>query len=72
MPSFLYKGYLIVGFAIHDETTRFWLPIADVSWRTDVDRGLHTISSPPTHFYNWPDAETHMSNLAKAWIDDHA
>jgi hypothetical protein len=72
MASFPYKGYLIIVFAVHDETTRSWLPIANVSWRTDGDPGSHTITSPPTYFNNWPDAETHMSDLAKAWIDDHA
>jgi hypothetical protein len=73
MASFLHKGYLVVVFAIHDdETIGSWIPTADISWGTDRDRGSHTIASPPTHFNNWPDAETHMLELAKAWIDDRA
>jgi hypothetical protein len=39
---------------------------------TDGDRGSHKITSPPTDFYNWSDAETHMLELAKAWIDGRA
>jgi hypothetical protein len=72
MARLLYKDRLIVIFAVYDETTRSWIPIADISWGTDGDRGSHTITSPPTKFNNWPDAETHMLDLAKAWIDDRA
>jgi hypothetical protein len=70
MASFLYKDRLIDVFAVYDETIRSWIPMADISWGTDGDRGLHTITSPPTRFNNWPDAETHMTALAKGWIDD--
>jgi hypothetical protein len=72
MASLLYKGCLIVVFAIYDEFTKYWIPIADISWGTDGDRGSRKITSPPTDFNNWSDAETHMLELAKAWIDDRA
>jgi len=72
MASLFYKECLIVVFAIYDEFTKSWIPTADITWGTDGDRGSHTITSPPTHLNNWPDAKTHMSDLAKAWVDDRA
>lgn len=72
MANLLYKDCLIVVFAIHDEIAKSWIPVADISWGTDSDRGSHTITSPSDHFNNWPHAETHTLDLAKAWIDDRA
>ena len=72
MASLLYKDCLILVFAIHDELTNSWIPVADINWGSDDARGSHRIASPTTHFKNWPDAEAHMLELAKAWIDDRA
>ena len=72
MASLLYKDCLIVVSAIYDEFTKCWSPVADISGGTDGDRGSHKITSPPTDFFNWSDAETYMLELAQAWIDDRA
>jgi hypothetical protein len=41
MARLLYKHCLIVVLAIYDEFTKYWIPVADISWGTDGDRGSH-------------------------------
>jgi hypothetical protein len=64
------KNPLIVVSARFDENTRSWLPIADISWEADGQRGSHTIIGPLYNFESWRETEKHMIGLAKAWIDD--
>jgi hypothetical protein len=64
------KNPLIVVSARFDENTRSWLPIADISWEADGQRGSHTIIGPLYNFESWRETENHMIGLAKAWIDD--
>ena len=70
VPNLFYKDRLIVVSARFDEITRFWLPIADISWGADEQRGSHAIDSPLYNFDSWREAERHMIDIAKAWIDD--
>jgi hypothetical protein len=72
MANLVYKDCLIRIFAIHDEISKNWIPVADITWETDADRRSHTLTSLPAPFKNWPDAEKYMLELAKAWIDGGA
>ena len=71
MTNLLYKDRSIVNFARFDEATTFWIPMVDVSWGTDGLRESHTITGPLVQFENWQAAETFMTEMAKAWIDDN-
>ena len=71
MANLLYKDRSIVNFARFDEATAFWIPMVDVSWRTDGLRESHTVTGPLVQFANWQDAEKFMTEMAKAWIDDN-
>ena len=71
MANLLYKDRSIVNFARFDEDSTFWIPMVDVSWGTDGRRESHTITGPLLQFANWQDAERLMTEMAKAWIDDH-
>jgi hypothetical protein len=46
MVNLVYKDRFIVNFARFDEGTTFWIPMADVSWKTDGLRESHTITGP--------------------------
>lgn len=70
MDNSFYKNRLIVVSARFDENTRLWVPIADISWEADGQRGSHTTIGPLQNFENWREAENHMIDLAKAWIDE--
>lgn len=70
MPNLFYKNRLIVVSARFDEITRFWVPVVDISSVADGPRGSHTLDSPLYHFDSWREAEEHMIDLAKAWIDN--
>ena len=71
MANLLYKDRFIVNFARFDETTAFWIPMVDVSWRIDGLRESHTITGPLVKFENWQAAERFMTEMAKAWIDNN-
>jgi hypothetical protein len=71
MADVLYKDRLIGAFARFDEITASWIPMVDVSWETDGQRESHTINGPLDPFENWRDAERFMTQMAKAWIDQH-
>lgn len=71
MADLLYKDRSIVNFARFDENTTFWIPMVNVSWKSDSLRESHTITGPPVQFENWQVAESYMTEMAKAWIDDN-
>ena len=71
MANSLYQDRLVVVFARFDESTSFWIPMVDVSWGPDGQRESHRITGPLYEFANWQDAERLMTEMAKAWIDDH-
>jgi hypothetical protein len=71
MANILYKDRLIVPFARFDDDTKFWIPMADISWGSNRQRASHTVTGPVDPFENWPAAERCMTEMAKAWIDDH-
>ena len=70
MANLFSKNPLIVVSARFDENTRSWVPIADISWEADGQRGSHTIIGPLYNFESWRETEKHMIDLAKAWIED--
>ena len=70
MANLFSKNPLIVVSARFDENTRSWVPIADISWEADGQRGSHTIIGSLYNFESWRETEKHMIGLAKAWIDD--
>ena len=71
MANILYKDRLITAFARFDDDTKFWIPMADISWGSNRQRASHTVTGPLDPFENWPAAERFMTEMAKTWIDDH-
>jgi hypothetical protein len=71
MTNLLYKDRRIITFARFDEDTKFWIPMADISWGSNRPRASHTITGPLDAFENWQAAERFMTAMAKTWIDDH-
>jgi hypothetical protein len=69
MPHLSYKNRLIIASAQVDDITGFWIPVVEISWVTDGQRRSHTIESPSLNFARWQEAEEHLFDLAKAWID---
>ena len=70
MAKLFYTNPLIVVSARFDENTRSWVPVADISWEADGQRGSHTIIGPLHNFDSWRETEKHMIGLAEAWIKD--
>jgi len=68
MSNLLYKDHLITVVARIDEISTFWIPMADISWKTDGHSESHTITDGDW-FNTWQDSESQMIKLAKAWID---
>jgi hypothetical protein len=72
MAPLLYREHLISVVSRRDQMSAFWIPMADISWRSDGQRESHTITGSLHPFKNWRDAEEFMTGMAKAWIDDHS
>ena len=70
MAGLIYKDRLIVAFASFDETTTFWIPMANISGVINDQRRSHQMTGPRDRFKNWEDAEQFMIETAKAWVDD--
>lgn len=71
MTEVNYKDHAIISFARFDEGSRCWVPMVEISWRTGNLQESHTISGPLKGFEKWQEAETFMTEMAKAWIDHH-
>jgi hypothetical protein len=69
MATLLYKDHLITVVERADEISKFWIPVAEITWGTDGQRESHTISGSIDWISNWQDIERHMVELAKAWVD---
>ena len=69
MANLYYNDRLIIAYASLNQSTKTWSPGAEITWTRDGKRYSHTIGGLADRFKTSEDAETFVTNLAKAWID---
>jgi hypothetical protein len=71
MSNQIYKGHLVVVFAIFDKEVKRWVPMIDISWEDAAIPDRYRHKGPSDRFTTQQDAEIFAMEAAKAWVDAH-
>ncbi len=69
MANLYYNDRLIIAYASIHQSAKLWSPGAEITWKRDGRRYSHTIGGLADRFKTCEEAESFVTNLAKAWID---